>query len=48
MIKHFITHIDLHFSYMTFVYSKPHNYFCTYPNEVIQVAYKTRLTNKEF
>ena len=48
MDEHFIAHFILKLPYMTFKYSKPYNYFCTFPNEVIQVAYKTRLINKYF
>ena len=44
----FIAHIDLKLPYMTFVYSKPHNLFCTFPNGVIQVVYEIKLINKEF
>ena len=48
MFIHFIAHFVLKLPCMTFRSSKPYNYFCTYPNEVIQIAYETRLINKEF
>ena len=43
MDEHFIAHFILKLPYMTFGCSKPHNYFCTFSNGMIQIAYENRL-----